>query len=227
VDTPVGGVAVGADGFVYVTHFTQIAKYTRSGTLVAEWDVGYSGLTSLAADVDGSLYVSSREGVVRRYSGSGAVLAEWAGWLVPGFPSLESLDGVAVDGRGHFYTVHNSPGMVKKFTTTGTLRAQWAVPNVGSGMPVRLATSPDGSMVYVVDYENCRVQVFTSTGGYLGEWGTPGTGPGQFLNPVGITVDGLGNVFIADTNASRVQVFGDRATYTQTISWAGLKRRYR
>jgi len=226
ISTP-SGVAVGADGFVYVTNYRLIAKYTKTGTLVAEWDGGYTGLTSIAVDADGSLYVSSGHGVVRRYSSSGALLAEWADWLVPGFPSLETLDGVAVDGLGHFYTVQNSPGMVKKFTTTGTLMTQWAVPSVGSGTPVRLATSPDGSMVYVVDYENHRVLVFTDTGGPLGQWGTVGTGPGQFLNPIGIAVDGLGNVFVADTNNSRIQVFGDKATPTQSISWAALKRRYR
>ena len=233
VSLPVG-VAVGADGYVYVTHSRRlIAKYTKTGTLIAEWDGGYSGLTSIAVDVDGSLWVSSGHGVVRRYSSSGALLAEWADWLVDGFPSLEGLDGIAVDGRGHFYTVHNANpnledvGRVRKFTTAGTLLAQWAVPSVCCGNPVRLAISPDGSMVYVVDHPNHRIQVFTDTGGFLGEWGTVGTGPGQFLNPIGIAVDGLGDVFVADTNNSRIQVFSDKATPAQAVSWAALKRRYR
>jgi len=82
-------------------------------------------------------------------------------------------------------------------------------------------------MVYVVEHTNHRIQVFTDTGGPLGQWGTVGTGPGQFLNPIGIAVDDLGNVFVADTNNSRIQVFGDKATPTQSISWAALKRRYR
>ena len=227
VPAPQGGVAVASDGSVYVSHATLIAKYSQTGALITQWDGGYSGLTSMAVDTDGSLYVSSRAGVVRRYTSSGALLAEWSHWLTPGFPSLESLDGVAVDGLGHFYTVHNSPGMVKKFTTAGALVTQWAVPSVGSGLPVRLATSPGGAVVYVVDYENCRVQMFTNSGGFLGQWGVPGTGPGEFLNPVGISVDDQGNVFVADTNASRIQVFGDRATSAQPISWAGLKRLYR
>ena len=229
------GVAVGADGYVYVTRHSSrlIAKYTESGTLIAEWDGGDDGLTSLAVDADGSLWVSSGYGAVRRYSSSGTLLAEWSDGAVPGFPSLESLDGVAVDGRGHFYTVQNANpdredvGLVRKFTTTGTLLTQWAVPSVCCGNPVRLAISPDGSMVYVVDHPNHRIQVFTDTGGFLGEWGTVGTGPGQFLNPIGIAVDGLGNVFVADTNNSRIQVFGDRTTSAVAVSWAALKRRYR
>ena len=225
IDIPTGGVAVGADGYVYLTtSFAVIEKYTKTGTLITAWDGGYSGLTSMAADADGSLLVSSSEGVLRRYSNSGALLAEWADWLVPGFPSLESLDGVAVDGHGHFYTVQNT-GLIRKFTATGTLLTQWVVP--GIALPVRLATSPDGSMVYVVDYRDCSILVFTNTGAYLGQWGTSGTGPGQFLSPIGITVDGLGNVFVADTNNSRIQVFGDNTTPTQSISWSALKRRYR
>lgn len=231
VSDPVGGVAVGADGFVYVTRAESatnvIAKYTKTGTLIAEWDGGTGSLTSMAADTDGSLYVSDLgEGAVRRYSSTGAVLAEWAAWLIPGFPSLATVDGVAVDGRGHFFTVQNI-GLVRKFTTTGTLVAEWTVPSVCCGKPVRLAISPDGSMVYVVDHWNHRIQVFTDTGGFLGQWGAAGTAPGQFLNPIGIAVDGLGNVFVADTNNSRMQVFGDRTTSAVAISWAALKRRYR
>jgi tripartite motif-containing protein 71 len=218
-------VAVGADGFVYVAALKSILKYTPSGALVAQWVVSEDGpsdvLTSIATDADGSLYVvNDFDGVLRRFTSSGALIAE--------FPSLYSLDGVAVDGRGHFYTVQNI-GLVRKFTTTGVLLAQWGVPGDGDGQfdrPVRVATSPEGSMVYVVDNFNYRIQVFTDLGGYLGQWGTLGTGPGQFLNPIGIAVDGLGNVFIADTNNSRIQVFGDKATPTQSISWAALKRRY-
>jgi len=89
-----------------------------------------------------------------------------------------------------------------------------------------LATSPDGSIVYVVDNQNSRVQLFTSAGAYLGQWGTAGSGPGQFLNPTGIATDSQGNVWVTDTNNSRIQVFGNAATPTRRSSWGRLKNLY-
>jgi len=77
-----------------------------------------------------------------------------------------------------------------------------------------------------VDYLNSRIQVFTDAGAYLGQWGSAGGGPGQFRGPIGIAIDGPGNVFVADTNNGRIQVFGDAATPTKQVSWSNLKQRY-
>ena len=41
----------------------------------------------------------------------------------------------------------------------------------------------------------------------LAEWGTHGSGPGQFDRPLGIAVDSVGNVYIADERNNRVQKF--------------------
>jgi DNA-binding beta-propeller fold protein YncE len=115
---------------------------------------------------------------------------------------------------------------VQKFTTSGAYITKWGSGNGQFSEPVRLATSPDGSNVFVVDNLNSRVQMFSNSGTYLGQLGTAGSGPGQFLNPIGIAIDGHGNVFVADTNNSRIQVFGDAATATQAVSWGQLKRRF-
>lgn len=133
-------------------------------------------------------------------------------------------------------------------------------------LPMGVATTPDGSRIFVVDTGNARIQVFQpSAEPYLGwwgrrgenygqfwqprdvavspdgryvyvvdagrsvvlqyrlddkfcvkahcenkpfqEWGGPGKGPGLFLNPIGLSVDSRGNVYVADEGASDIEIF--------------------
>lgn len=48
---------------------------------------------------------------------------------------------------------------------------------------------------------------------FLSEWGSEGSGPGQFQYPEGVAVDGSGNVFVADTQNTRVQKFDNNGTF--------------
>ena len=48
--------------------------------------------------------------------------------------------------------------------------------------------------VYIADMGNYRIQVFTSAGTYITQWGTIGGGNGQFREPLGVAVDGPGNI---------------------------------
>lgn len=222
------GIALGPDGNLYVTQTQDdvVSKFTKTGTLLAQWTVGPAS-TGIAVDTDGSVYVADNDNVLYKYSSSGILIQEWGD---PDGGLFAGLDGVAVDGWGHVYTAENYSCKVKKFSIDGTLITQWGLEGNGPGQlnnPVRLVTSHDGQWVYVVDYGNHRIQVFTSTGAYLGQIGSVGSGPGQFLNPIGIAIDARGTVFVADTNNSRIQWFGEAATPATLTSWGALKRRYR
>ena len=61
--------------------------------------------------------------------------------------------------------------------------------------------------MYVADTEDGRIQKFDSDGTLITKWGSYGTGDGQFNGPSGIAVDSSGNVYVADTNNYRIQVF--------------------
>ena len=46
-----------------------------------------------------------------------------------------------------------------------------------------------------------------------GKWGKDGSGNGQFTNPRGIAADKAGNVYVADTDNDRVQVFSAKGAF--------------
>jgi DNA-binding beta-propeller fold protein YncE len=63
------------------------------------------------------------------------------------------------------------------------------------------------------------VVVFDSDGNFLTTFGEPGFDPGQFDEPVGITIDASDLVYVADTWNQRVQVFtGDNVGSYQPIN---------
>jgi len=64
--------------------------------------------------------------------------------------------------------------------------------------------------------------IFDSTGTLLSQFGSPGLGDGQFDEPVGVTLDASGRVYVTDTWNQRVQVFSaDPGTlnYAMTAQW--------
>jgi tripartite motif-containing protein 71 len=51
------------------------------------------------------------------------------------------------------------------------------------------------------------IQKFDSNGTFITKWGSQGTGDGQFNVPFSIDIDSLNNVYVADFDNYRIQVF--------------------
>ena len=87
--------------------------------------------------------------------------------------------------------------------------------------PVLDSTSPgtaDGGgggsgEVYVVDYENIRVQKFDSQGNFILKWGAKGKADGLFGVPHGIDVDKERNVYVVDMDNNSVQKFDSQGNF--------------
>jgi len=223
-------IAVDASDNVYVGAFqNMIRKFTRTGTLLTEWDTG-SLFFSLAVDGSGSVYVADyTNNRVKVFTDSGVYLREW-GSPGSGPGQFDRPDGLAIDAAGNAYVADKFNRRIQKFANDGTFLAQWGGYGTGDGQfagPVRVAIGPQGD-VYVVDNLNRRVQAFTAEGVFITKWGTEGTGTGQFDNPIGIAVDGNGDIYVADTNNSRIQKFAPGVpTPVQALTWGNVKVRYR
>jgi sugar lactone lactonase YvrE len=122
--------------------------------------------------------------------------------------------GVAVDSRGDVFIADDFNGVIRKVDTSGIITTFTTNPNF-TGLGVMAMDSFDN--LYVVDQSTCVVWQISPTGvtnvvagitfgcGYSGDGG-PAT-LAELNTPIGVAVDGAGNIFVADSGNNRVREF--------------------
>ena len=73
-------------------------------------------------------------------------------------------------------------------------------------------TDMNGNLL-VLDGVNCTVKVFTPEGDYAGSFGGSGSGPGEFLEPLALTVLSDGGIAVADWEAWGIYLFNSQHEY--------------
>ncbi len=196
LDTP-NGVAVDASGNLYIadSHNHRIRKVS-SGTITTIAGTGAPG-----------------------YSGDNDLATAAQLWL----PSA-----VAVDSTGNVYIADTNNQRIRKITgtTITTIAGDGEELYAGDGaaataatldLPTGVAVDASGN-VYIADRHNHRVRMITSTGtiSTIAGSGTPSFSGGfsgdgasgsaaTLAKPGGVSVDGAGNVYIADTDNQRIR----------------------
>jgi uncharacterized protein (TIGR03663 family) len=167
------GIAVGADGFVYVadTWNYRIQKFTPEGQFVAKWGTyvnlvtgtqagersGLYGPRGIAIGPEGDLYVTD--------TGNGRV--------------------VVYGPNGEFR---------REFGTKGAAAGQL-------DEPVGIAVSADGSRVYVADSNNARIAVFDGAGQPIAQWAVEDWRGKSYFEPY-LALDSSGALY-ATSSANR------------------------
>jgi len=179
------GLAADAAGNVYVADYwnATIRKITPAGVVTT-----IAGLAGHSGDVDGA-------GSAARFSG---------------------LTGLAIDGAGNLYATSSSSHTIRKITPAGvvstfagTAGQSGDVNGVGAAArfsyPYGIACDDDGNL-YVTEASGVVRKVtpagaVTTLAGTAGQTGSAdGTGAAaRFGGPIGVTVDGSGNVYVADS----------------------------
>ncbi|MDE3236302.1 MAG: VCBS repeat-containing protein [Bacteroidota bacterium] len=214
------GGAVSAPGSVAVV--TTIAG---SGTATFADGTGSSASfynpIDVALDANGNMYVADIYNQrIRKITPAGVVTTLAGGnyGFVDGTGTGASFAypyGVAVDGNGNVYVADNGNNCIRKITPTGVVTTFAGSGTAGSTNGTGSAATfknPSGvcvdanGNVYVADAGNSLIRKITSSGvvttlaGSSTNGFTDGTGTGASLsNPVGICVDGSGNVYVGDT----------------------------
>ncbi|MBN2238950.1 MAG: SMP-30/gluconolactonase/LRE family protein [Dehalococcoidales bacterium] len=186
---------------------------------------------ALAAVFPGTIFTSAGTGT-EGYNGDGIPATD--AWLNAPY-------GVVQDGNGNLYIADTFNNRIRKIDTSGTIStvAGTGVEGYsGDGMaatdaqlyrPIGITTDGNGNLYFTDVYNNCIRKVDTSgiittvagtgTEGYNGD-GIQAT-DAQLYRPLGITVDGEGNLYIADTYNYRIRKVDALSGIITTVAGTG------
>jgi gliding motility-associated-like protein len=182
----------------------------------------------VAIDANDNLYITDRNnqlirkvtpaGVVTTYAGTGAIGSANGNRTAATFGSPT---GITIDAAGNLYITDSSTGLIRKITPAGIVSTLAGGGVAGSADGVGAAasfTDPRGiavdstGIVYVSEYSSHRIRKINPSGvvtTYAGT-GTGGLTNGDttnasFLNPAGLAVDRLNNLYVADYGNSLIR----------------------
>ncbi|MGQ9594926.1 MAG: flippase activity-associated protein Agl23 [Anaerolineae bacterium] len=216
------GIAVAPDGTVYVadTWNHRIQKFTAEGQFLAQW--GQFGSTdgqlgdpailwgprTIAFDPEGNLLVADTGNKrILKFSPDGEFLGQWGGYGVEAGQYDEPV-GLAVDAEGNVYVADTWNRRIQKLNPFFAPITEWAILGWESQSVVNKPyLAVHGDRLYATDPEGYRVLVFDLDGTVVATFGLFGTDSRSFGLPVGIAVDGAGNLYVADSGNHRIMKF--------------------
>jgi len=252
------GVGVDTSGNVYVADTTnrKMRKITPAGVVgtLAGGAANYPGvdgtgaLASFAApygaavDIAGNIFVAdvtkirkiTPEGVVTTLAGSDAI-GSTNGTGVEA--SFNSPCGIAIDVSGNVYVADTDNNMIRKITPAGAVTTLAGSGNQGSAegtgteasfyRPKDVTVDSLGNL-YVADYGNNKIRKITQSGvvttfaGSGNQGSAEGTGTeASFYQPKGVTVDSLGNLYVADYGNNKIRKITPSGVVT-TFAGSGI-----
>ncbi len=194
-------------------------------------DVRFFGPAHIAVDTVGNLYVAdSGNNTIRKITADGVVstiagIAGKEGLIdqATGEALFSSPVGIAVDALGHIYVSSTGDSTIRKILSDRSVVLVAGVPytigsNNGAGSvatfnkPGDLVVDANG-VIYVADTANHAIRKIDTDGKvttFAGKAGESGRVDGsaevaRFSEPIGLAIDGGGNLYVADTGNGRIR----------------------
>jgi len=156
-------------------------------------------------------------------------LLQWGG-SGNGAGQFAGVFGVSVDGNGNVYVADSQNQRIQKFNSSGTYLTQWKSLGDGKSYNKPVGVSVDGTgNVFVLDilqlhgqtladfYKSWIIEKFDSSAAYKTKFSGSGyfesASPGVYSYPIGVSVDGDGNVYVADSWNNRILKYNSAGTF--------------
>jgi uncharacterized protein (TIGR03437 family) len=203
------------------------AGYTGDGAAATAATLSSPG--GLVFDASGNLYIADTgNNVIRKISGSTITTVAGNQGQGPnyggdgGLATVANLWGptaIAFDAAGNYYIADNGNSLIRKVDTTGIITTFVGASGGTSGTAGSL-DHPNGlwfdasGALYIADSNHARVASYvppsafnnvagTNVAGFSGDGGLAKFA--QLNKPVGIAMDAAGNIYLTDTNNSRIR----------------------
>lgn len=207
----------------------------------------FNAPTRLEADADGNLYVTDTgNSTIREISAAGAVrtLAGAAGQCGSldgnaGAARFCSPQGITLDRQGNLYVADTLNHTIRRIdradnvtTIAGVAGACGSSDGRGNAArfcePQDIEVDEDG-WLYVADTVNSTIREISPAGevrtlaGLAGQCGSAdgGLSAARFCRAAGLTIDGAGNLFVADTGNGTIRRIGTTGSVSTVIGVAG------
>ncbi|QNA42934.1 peptidyl-alpha-hydroxyglycine alpha-amidating lyase family protein [Lacibacter sediminis] len=148
---------------------------------------------------------------------TGTIINEWGAnqFIMP--------HGLTVDKDDNIWVTDVGLHQILKFSHDGQLLMKLGIAKTPGNdslhfnLPTDVTVANDGSFYVSDGYGNSRVVKFSASGNYLLEWGSKGSDEGEFDIPHGITLDKEENVYVADRQNNRIQVFDKTGKFLRVL----------
>ena len=224
-----GGSVAYHQGNVYVGGYNGVGKFSSNGQFLEWWSSTYKNIEEksdklhwpigLTRDSEGNIYVVEYWNSIAKFNSAGKLIDRWrldlSGYYIDGYapPTID----IAVNEVGEIYVsvfdVLYEDHHIMKYSSSGEVIGIFGKGGSLDGEfinPSGVALDRTGNL-YVVDTGNQRIQKFDADSNFILKWGSAGNGDGEFDLRISfladVTVDSLGNVYVADTGNNRVQKF--------------------
>ncbi len=214
-------MTIDASGNIYVANYNNktVSEWNSSNTYIGTFDnasATYSHPEGIVFDSFGNSYVEDTgNGAIYKFNSAGV----YQSTIITG---LSHPLGISIDASNNLYIatyVYTSPytSSVTKYSTAGALLQ--TLPNTNMNESDGVAVDQASGIIYVLNRGNNLtgtnqgyVTYYDATGAYLGTFSS------GYNDPLAISVDPSGNVFVADSHNNSVKIYSSNGVLLNTLT---------